>query len=347
MTRHRRRSHPSGSCRGCAAASGGRTYYAAETRLDPAHAAAGRAARRRRGRGAPDGGARPARARLGRRAGRRASRCRSSCTRRRPSRAGRSSRSSPPRRSPPRSAPGRRSRSRTTSWSTGRKVAGILAEASERVVLGHRRQRRPRAVAGSRLRSTATGVELLVEILDRLERGLRGVAGPAHGPLSAALVFPAASRACALNDVTGPPVHGSVNDPAGSAARHRLAVHDGGDGRRLVEREAQRRPRRRPQTPGGVASIVNGCSSETVPSGSVAVTTRRSRRRADARRRSCRPSRPICGPGAELRREHRRDGRRRRAGRRPGPCAGWASVKPNVIVSFTPSPFGEKATGRR
>ena len=55
-------------------------------------------------------------------------------------------------------------------------------------------------------------------------------------------------------------------------------------------------------------SIANGCSSETVPSGSVAVTTA-TYSPSGSRAPALVPSQPtVCAPGTELRREHRRDG---------------------------------------
>ncbi len=50
-------------------------------------------------------------------------------------------------------------------------------------------------------------------------------------------------------------------------------------------------------------------------------------------------------PGAELRREDRGDVHAARAGSRPGPTAGCVSWNESVIVSLTPSPFGENAAG--
>ena len=85
-------------------------------------------------------------------------------------------------------------------------------------------------------------LELLVEILDRLERGYDRWADAAHGPVTGGPLFPAASAAWTVNEVTGPPCHGTVNVPAASGDDDRLPVHDGGHGRRLAELEAERRP---------------------------------------------------------------------------------------------------------
>ena len=92
----------------------------------------------------------------------------------------------------------------------GRKVAGILAEAGEHVVLGIGVNvgTAPWPGAGAVERDR---LELLVEILGRLERGYDAWAAAPQGQLTAAPALPAASRGCAVNDVTGPDVHGIVN----------------------------------------------------------------------------------------------------------------------------------------
>ena len=202
MTRRRRRSHPSGSCRGCAAASGGRTST-------PPRRARPSACRRRTRRTAPS---------------------RSRSTRPRAAAAsgavwidepGAGIALSVVLQPPPPvarwpeltlvaaeavagaigpggvdQAPERRPRRRAGRWpasSPRRASASCSGSASTSAA---RRGRAPAAVERDRL-------ELLVDDPRAARGGLRRVAGPAHGPLSAALALPAASRALTLNDVTG------------------------------------------------------------------------------------------------------------------------------------------------
>ena len=152
----------------------------------------------------------------------------------------------------------------------GRKVAGILAEAGDHVVLGIGVNVGTRTVAGSR-RGRPRPARAARRDPRPARAGLRRLV--AHGQLICAPALPAASRACTVNDVTGPAVHGNLERAARLAHRDRLAVHDRRHGRRLADVEAQRRCRRRTLSTGAVVSIVTGCSSDTVPSDVVAVTS--------------------------------------------------------------------------
>ena len=117
-------------------------------------------------------------------------------------------------------------------------------------------------------------LELLVEILDRLERGYDAWAAAAHGQLTVAPALPAASRACAVNDVTGPAVHGIVNAPARLADRRSPGrSRPRSRSPASLEVEAQRRGVEQRQHGRASCRSTTGWSSETVPSALVAVTT--------------------------------------------------------------------------
>src|SRR5262249_60080120 len=85
-----------------------------------------------------------------------------------------------------------------------------------------------------------------------------------HGQLIVAVTLPAASAACAVRLVTGPPAHGTSNVPAGSATvmgwpfTVRISVAGSPSWNRSVAGSSSTRN-------GGVVSSVSGAENDSVP----------------------------------------------------------------------------------